>query len=76
MEDFLVKDKSNNNKVKAFKNEVKDSKDAKLSYYVVDERQGLSLVSVDLITGRSHQIRECSFRLGRPFIWRFKIWLF
>ncbi|WP_313018364.1 RluA family pseudouridine synthase [Acetoanaerobium noterae] len=65
MEDFLVKDKLNN-KVKAFKNEVKDSKDAKLSYEVMDERQGLSLVSVDLITGRSHQIRVQFSSRGCP----------
>lgn len=33
------------------------AKDAKLNYEVLDEVQGYSLVKIDLLTGRSHQIR-------------------
>ena len=52
LEDYLLKDEVNNiTKVD------KNGKYAKLEYEVIDEKEGLSLVKVHLITGRSHQIR-------------------
>lgn len=54
--DYLFKDKDANTVRIATKN-TKDAKEAKLKYEMVEHRDGLSLVSVDLLTGRPHQIR-------------------
>lgn len=52
MEDYLLKDeKTNTTRVDS------SGKYAKLEYEVLNEVDGLSLVKVHLITGRSHQIR-------------------
>lgn len=50
--DKLIKDERNN-KVSVNKN----GKEAKLSYEKINFKDGLSLVKIDLETGRSHQIR-------------------
>ncbi len=54
--DYLLKD-SKTNTVKAFKNEVKGAKLAKLDYTVLESKNDLSLVKINLHTGRPHQIR-------------------
>ena len=52
MEDYLLKDeKTNTTRVDS------SGKYAKLEYEVLAEKDGLSLVKIHLITGRSHQIR-------------------
>ena len=38
----------------------KDTREAKLHYAVIDRAEGLSLVWIELVTGRTHQIR-CQF---------------
>ncbi len=45
-----------------------DGKIAKLSYEVVDADNGLSLLSVRLITGLSHQIRVQLSAIGHPIV--------
>ncbi len=65
LEDYLLKDKTNNT-VKAFKNQVEGSKDALLNYEVIDENKDLSFIEVELITGRSHQIRVQFSSRGCP----------
>lgn len=65
LEDYLLKDKSNNT-VQAFKNKVDGSKDAILNYKVIDENEELSFIEVELITGRSHQIRVQFSSRGCP----------
>jgi len=54
--DYLKKD-MRNNQSKIVRKNVKDAKEAKLAYQVLDERDGLSLVEIELETGRHHQIR-------------------
>ena len=44
----------------------KDIREAKLDYKVLDSRQGLSLVSIVLHTGRTHQIRVQFASRGYP----------
>jgi len=53
---YLVKDEKNNI-VKAHVAAVPNSKQAVLDYKVLQEDEGLSLVDINLITGRSHQAR-------------------
>ncbi len=55
-EDYLLKDKEKN-KVSVVKSSTKEAKKASLGYKVIDTKKNLSLVDVDLYTGRSHQIR-------------------
>jgi glucosamine 6-phosphate synthetase-like amidotransferase/phosphosugar isomerase protein len=42
------------------------AKKAELSYRVLESKNGVSLLSVDLITGRSHQIRVQMATIGTP----------
>ncbi len=58
LEDYLYKDERNNIS-KVVSKEKKNSKLAKLNYKVIDydERSDLSLVKINLETGRHHQIR-------------------
>lgn len=65
LRDFLLKDKVNN-KVKVVKPNTPNSKEALLEYEVLEHKQGLSLVKVRLLTGRSHQIRVQMAHNGTP----------
>lgn len=62
-EDYLIKDeKTNTSKVTSSDK----GKLALLNYELLDQRDGLSLVSVHLLTGRSHQIRVQFSSRGLP----------
>lgn len=65
LEDLLFHDK-NRNKTYVVKRLRKGVKEAKLSYTVLQERMGSSLVSVRLYTGRTHQIRVQFASRGLP----------
>lgn len=65
LEDYLLKDKKNN-MVKVVKKDTKGSKHAILEYEVLGYEDGLTLVKVDLKTGRPHQIRVQFSNLGYP----------
>lgn len=67
LENFLVKDKKRN-VVKVVKESINGSKYAKLDYRVVDEKvkDNMSVMSVDLKTGRFHQIRVQFSNIGLP----------
>ncbi|MBE6904304.1 MAG: RluA family pseudouridine synthase, partial [Ruminococcaceae bacterium] len=54
--DYLVKNQDQN-RVYLSKTYEQGSKTAVLKYWVKDEKNGLSLLEIDLITGRTHQIR-------------------
>ncbi|MFD2043120.1 RluA family pseudouridine synthase [Ornithinibacillus salinisoli] len=56
LEDYLVKDKRNNKVYTAHPN-TKKAKKAVLEYEVIGKKKGLSLLSINLHTGRPHQIR-------------------
>ena len=46
----------------------KDVKEAELRYRVVEEAEGLSLVEITLLTGRTHQIRAQFSHHGHPLV--------
>jgi len=56
------------NKVQVFDKETKDALYAELSYEVLKEKDGKSLVKIILKTGRPHQIRAQFAHLGHPLV--------
>ncbi len=55
-----------NNMVYVCPSTVEGAKRAELEYRVIDEKKGLSLVMIELHTGRTHQIRVQSSSRGTP----------
>ncbi len=69
LKDFLTKNESKNT-VRISKNETKNSKEIITKYTVVsyDKERDLSLVEVELLTGRTHQIRAHMAHIGHPLL--------
>ncbi|GAA0603463.1 RluA family pseudouridine synthase [Virgibacillus siamensis] len=65
LEHFLYKDRQEN-KVFAVSSNHKQAKRALLEYEVIGEKDSLSKLSINLITGRSHQIRVQLAESGYP----------
>jgi len=63
--DYLVKNQDQN-RVYLSKTYEQGSKTAVLKYWVKDEKNGLSLLEIELITGRTHQIRAQLANIGHP----------
>lgn len=67
MEDLLYRD-AEKNKSYVVKRERRGVKAAKLCYSLATEKDGLSLVNIHLVTGRSHQIRVQFASRGMPLV--------
>jgi len=65
LENYLYKNRQENKSYVVNKN-IKDSKLAKLEYEVLDEKNEFSLLKINLITGRHHQIRVQLANIGYP----------
>lgn len=64
---WLIKDEKKN-KVRVFDREQNGAKEIKTKYSVISEKDGLSLVEVELLTGRTHQIRAHFSSIGHPLL--------
>ncbi len=67
--DFLIKD-SKNNKVKVLKNQSRGAKEIITKYKSIfyNPKSNLSLAEIELITGRTHQIRAHMASIGNPLL--------
>lgn len=65
LKDYLIKDRAKNIS-KVVGSGVEGAKYAELSYITIDRREGASLLEVDLLTGRPHQIRVQFAYAGAP----------
>ncbi|MBE6823727.1 MAG: RluA family pseudouridine synthase [Ruminococcaceae bacterium] len=69
LKDYLTKNEKSNT-VKVSKNETKNSKEIITKYNVIsyDKERDLSLCEVELLTGRTHQIRAHMAYIGHPLL--------
>ena len=67
LEDWLCKDRAHNTS-RVCRETTPGAKFARLDYQVLDRRDGLALVRIELQTGRSHQIRVQFASRGTPLV--------
>ncbi len=67
LDGYLVKDE-NKNTVKISKKATEGAKSVRTKYTVLDSLDGLSLVEIELLTGRTHQIRAHMASIGCPLL--------
>lgn len=67
LEGWLTKDEAKN-KVQVFKTQRDGAKQIRTKYRVLAERDSLSLVEIELLTGRTHQIRAHFASIAHPLL--------
>lgn len=67
LEGWLRKDEDANT-VRVFNTEQPDAKPIATKYRVLDCKEGMSLLEIELLTGRTHQIRAHFAHIGHPLV--------
>ena len=67
LKDYLQKNEKQN-KVYISDKKQADSKEIATKYKVLSSKNGLSLIEIELLTGRTHQIRAHMSSLGHPLL--------
>jgi len=65
LKDYLLKDRKTNI-VRIVNKDLDGAKEAILDYNLIENKEGLSLIKINLLTGRSHQIRVQFSGIGNP----------
>ncbi len=68
---YLKKD-ADQNQVRVYDRPIPGGRTIRTAYQVLAEKDGLSLLKIDLLTGRTHQIRAHMAHLGHPLLGDFK----
>ena len=68
---YLKKD-ADQNQVRVYDRPIPGGRTIRTAYQVLAEKDGLSLLKIDLLTGRTHQVRAHMAHLGHPLLGDFK----